>query len=80
MDRTYKLLLSAFTASVPVPFAHAGSLQVSGHPDWPNIVLFYLDDMGYGDLSITGAINYTTACFSLNIMRRHLSVLLHGPA
>lgn len=60
MDRTYKLLLSAFTASVPVPFAHAGSLQVSGHPDWPNIVLFYLDDMGYGDLSITGAINYTT--------------------
>lgn len=26
----------------------------------PNIILIYLDDMGYGDLSLTGAINYNT--------------------
>lgn len=26
----------------------------------PNVVLIYLDDMGYGDLSLTGAIGYRT--------------------
>src|SRR5690554_4473668 len=28
--------------------------------DTPNIVLIYLDDMGYGDLSLTGATGYKT--------------------
>jgi arylsulfatase A-like enzyme len=26
----------------------------------PNVILFFLDDMGYGDLSVTGALGYTT--------------------
>ena len=26
----------------------------------PNVVLFFMDDMGYGDLSVTGALDYTT--------------------
>ncbi len=26
----------------------------------PNVILIYLDDMGYGDVSLTGAINYST--------------------
>lgn len=29
-------------------------------PGLPNIVLIYLDDMGYGDLSLTGAVGYKT--------------------
>ena len=28
--------------------------------DRPNVVLIYLDDMGYGDLSLTGAVGYKT--------------------
>lgn len=26
----------------------------------PNVILFFMDDMGYGDLSVTGALGYTT--------------------
>lgn len=26
----------------------------------PNVILIYLDDMGYGDLSLTGATGFTT--------------------
>ncbi|WP_420147789.1 sulfatase [Spirosoma sp.] len=29
-------------------------------PATPNVVLFFMDDMGYGDLSVTGALDYTT--------------------
>ena len=29
-------------------------------PTSPNVVLFFMDDMGYGDLSVTGALDYTT--------------------
>ncbi|QKZ14685.1 sulfatase [Spirosoma sp. KUDC1026] len=29
-------------------------------PTTPNVVLFFMDDMGYGDLSSTGALDYTT--------------------
>lgn len=29
-------------------------------PTPPNVVLFFMDDMGYGDLSVTGALGYTT--------------------
>lgn len=34
--------------------------KVKKAPDTPNIVLIYLDDMGYGDLSLTGAVGYIT--------------------
>ncbi|MBD2702966.1 sulfatase [Spirosoma sp. BT702] len=29
-------------------------------PATPNVVLFFMDDMGYGDLSVTGALDYAT--------------------
>lgn len=32
----------------------------AGKKQLPNIILIYLDDMGYGDLSLTGATGYTT--------------------
>lgn len=35
-------------------------LQQKGQSSKPNIVLIYLDDMGFGDLTITGATNYST--------------------
>ena len=42
----------------------AGSLLLAASPIYsqtsPNIVLFFLDDMGYGDLTITGASGYET--------------------
>ena len=29
-------------------------------PQPPNVVLIFMDDMGYGDLSVTGALGYST--------------------
>src|SRR5690554_2690969 len=39
-------------------FLHFGRKQRVDPP--PNIILIYLDDMGYGDLSLTGAMGYQT--------------------
>jgi arylsulfatase len=36
------------------------SAQVSAQNQPPNVVLVYIDDMGYGDLGITGAVGYKT--------------------
>lgn len=51
---------------LPVSAAVAATL-ISGNParaeklsPTPNIILIYLDDMGYGDLSLTGASGYAT--------------------
>uniref|UniRef100_UPI00131EC17F sulfatase family protein n=1 Tax=Lunatibacter salilacus TaxID=2483804 RepID=UPI00131EC17F len=34
--------------------------QISAQSQPPNVVLVYIDDMGYGDLGITGAVGYQT--------------------
>lgn len=49
------LLLTTFL--FPLTFAEKEqSTAVSS----PNVILFFLDDMGYGDLSVTGALGYQT--------------------
>lgn len=40
--------------------AYAGHKADSKPDDRPNIVIFYMDDMAYGDFSITGAAGYMT--------------------
>lgn len=50
MQRTLKIL---FICSLFV-------IQVRAQKTSPNIILFLLDDMGYGDLTITGATQYQT--------------------
>lgn len=37
-----------------------GAWTKKAAPAPPNVVLFFMDDMGYGDLSVTGALEYTT--------------------
>jgi arylsulfatase A-like enzyme len=50
-----KILVTAFIA------APLHACEVFAQPDEnPNIILIYLDDMGYGDLEITGAFGYQT--------------------
>ncbi len=43
-------------------FLFQGIVQAEKNPNnqTPNIVLIYLDDMGYGDISLTGAVGYRT--------------------
>ncbi len=51
-----------FTYSVAFAATLMGSYTANAEklPKSPNIVLIYLDDMGYGDLTITGATGYST--------------------
>lgn len=37
-----------------------GLTPMAAHSQKPNIVIFYVDDMGYGDISLTGASGYAT--------------------
>jgi arylsulfatase len=48
----YSLALAALAPNLQVQSANA--------PKTPNFVVIYLDDMGYGDLTITGALGYQT--------------------
>lgn len=51
------LKISVFIFSV---FIIYGTINTVHSKELPNIVLIFIDDMGYGDLSCTGAINYLT--------------------
>lgn len=56
---TFKLLL-AFLIVVSITTGCNTKLDKKDNSIPPNIILIYLDDMGYGDLSITGATGYKT--------------------
>src|SRR5690554_5172404 len=68
-----------FIALLSVGALLASSFILSGQSNnsnpSPNIVLIYLDDMGYGDLSITGATGYDTP--NLNKMAREGMFFTH---
>lgn len=50
-----------FIVSMPVCLILSlGATLVNTKPKQPNVVLIFLDDMGYGDLSVTGALGYQT--------------------
>jgi arylsulfatase len=57
-----KIICCIFLATVVIMVSGAitSDPMVKKAPDNPNIVLIYLDDMGYGDLSLTGAVGYST--------------------
>lgn len=48
-----KLLISIAGLALAASPTHAATKS-------PNVIIFYMDDMGYGDMTITGAINYRT--------------------
>lgn len=54
---TAKLLLLGCTGLVTIPIK--GQIN-NNSPKHPNFIIIHLDDMGYGDLSITGAKGYYT--------------------
>ncbi len=51
-----RLLLA--TSALSCLLLMSGTVSQKGRA--PNVVLIFLDDMGYGDLSVTGALNYQT--------------------
>jgi len=53
-----KLLKLIFFVGISVPLLGTGSLK--DKPQNPNIILIFMDDMGYGDLSCYGATQYKT--------------------
>lgn len=54
-----KPILSFFAAFASILFAGNGA-KAEKLPPAPNVILIYLDDMGYGDLGITGSTGYAT--------------------
>ena len=57
--RSFHLLLSAFTLA-GIGLLISAWVEKPAPATPPNVVLFFMDDMGYGDLSCTGALDYTT--------------------
>lgn len=58
VQRSVKLLLGAGALMGLGLLVSARIQQPASDP--PNVVLFFMDDLGYGDLSVTGALDYTT--------------------
>ena len=54
-----RLLLSVFTL-IGLGLLISAWVEKPAPAPPPNVVLFFMDDMGYGDLSVTGALDYTT--------------------
>lgn len=58
IPRSFKLLFGLGTLLVLGLLVSARVQQPA--PSSPNVILFFMDDLGYGDLSSTGALDYTT--------------------
>lgn len=58
-NRSSRFLLSVFTL-IALGLLISSWIEKPAPASPPNVVLFFMDDMGYGDLSVTGALNYTT--------------------
>ena len=58
VHRWFKLLVGICTLTGMGLLVSARIQQPA--PSSPNVVLFFMDDLGYGDLSVTGALDYTT--------------------
>ncbi|MEX0778604.1 MAG: sulfatase [Balneolales bacterium] len=54
-----KVILSSLTAVILL-IANLNLVAQSSTDGNPNIVLIYMDDMGYGDIGVTGSIDYST--------------------
>jgi arylsulfatase len=63
MNKLYslKILRSVRVFSSLICLMLLSGVAVAQRNTPPNVVLIFLDDMGYGDLSVTGALNYQTA-------------------
>src|SRR5690606_14008519 len=57
--RLFKGMALGLLILATLSFRLLGKKDLQG-PPLPNIVLIYLDDMGYGDISLTGATEYST--------------------
>ncbi|GAB3938279.1 sulfatase family protein [Larkinella terrae] len=58
--RTFSEIIFSIAFFVGIGFALSGWISKPAASP-PNVVLFFIDDMGYGDLSCNGASGYTTA-------------------
>lgn len=55
--KSLRLVIGSAALICMAQFTHATFPE---KPATPNVVLIFLDDMGYGDLTVTGALNYQT--------------------
>ena len=55
-----RISFSIITTLLLIPLMINCTTDNKGKADNPNIVLIFMDDMGYGDIASNGAINYTT--------------------
>lgn len=61
MERKSKIRVGVWGAALSAAVACTPSQQSEkAGKELPNVILIYLDDMGYGDLSLTGATGYKT--------------------